>query len=409
MSRTPARREEPHRDERPSDATRRRDPGEVPADIPAAQLAALLRVSAALASTLDLAAILQIAAECAAEVLGLESAAIYTIEGESLWLGATTPPLPPGFPAALRVAPLAAHAHIRRAVATGQPLVLPDALAAELTAAEREAVAIRHLRTLLYVPLIVQGDALGAFIVGSTDRPHQFAREHIDLARALAAEIGMAIANARLFASVRRANERLAAAYDATIEGWSLALEMRDAGTNGHTLRVTELALALARRLGVPAEELPHLRRGALLHDIGKMAVPDAILHKPGPLSDEEWAVMRTHPERAYELLSRADFLAPALDIPYAHHERFDGTGYPRGLQGEEIPLAARIFAVVDVFDALSSDRPYRPAWSRSAVLDYLREQAGKQFDPAAVEAFLALLATDEGPSSFPRQTDHQR
>lgn len=368
-------------------------PAPVPADLPVAQLAALLRVSAALASTLDLPTVLQTAAECAAEVLGLDTAAIYTLEGESLRLGATTPALTAEFPDDLRTAPLAAHPHIRLAVATGEPVVLADAREAELTAGEREAVAFRHLRTILYVPLLAQGTALGAFIVGSTRGVRTLSPGQVDLARALASEIALAVANARLFESVQTANARLEAAYDATIEGWSLALEMRDTGTNGHTLRVAALTLALARHLGVPESQLPHLRRGALLHDIGKMALPDAILNKPGPLSPEEWTVMRAHPERAIELLRRAEFLEPALDIPWAHHERWDGTGYPRGLRGEEIPLPARIFAVVDVYDALSSDRPYRPAWSPPAVLAHLREQSGRHFDPAIAAAFLAMLA----------------
>jgi len=180
--------------------------------------------------------------------------------------------------------------------------------------------------------------------------------------------------------------------YEHTLSGWSRALELRDHETEGHSARVTELAVRLGRAVGLRGESLEQLRRGALLHDIGKIGVPDAILHKPGPLADEEWAVMRRHPEYAYGLLAPIVFLHPVLDIPYCHHERWDGSGYPRGLAGEAIPLAARIFAVVDVWDALSSDRPYRAAWPPRKVLGYLQAHAGNLFDPSVVRVFAALV-----------------
>ena len=156
--------------------------------------------------------------------------------------------------------------------------------------------------------------------------------------------------------------------------------------------RVTEMTLKLAREMGLSDAELVHVRRGALLHDIGKMGVPDYILHKPGALTDEEWEIMRKHPVYAYEMLSPIAYLRPALDIPYCHHEKWDGTGYPRGLQGEQIPVAARIFAIVDVWDALRSERPYRQAWSDEAALAHIKEQAGKHFDPQVVETFVRVL-----------------
>lgn len=180
----------------------------------------------------------------------------------------------------------------------------------------------------------------------------------------------------------------LVTAYDATIKGWSKALDLRDKETEGHTERVTEMVLKLARAAGLSAEELAHVRRGALLHDIGKLGIPDSILLKPGALTEDEWAVMRRHPEYAYEWLSPIEYLRAALDIPYCHHERFDGTGYPRGLSGTDIPLPARLFAVIDVYDALTSDRPYRPAWSHEEALAHIHEQAGTHFDPDAVEIF---------------------
>jgi HAMP domain-containing protein len=198
----------------------------------------------------------------------------------------------------------------------------------------------------------------------------------------------------------------LTLAYDTTLEGWARALELRDLETEGHTQRVTELAIRLARAMGVPEAELVHVRRGALLHDIGKMGIPDSILLKPGKLTDEEWQVMRRHPAYVFEMLLPIRYLRPALDIPYCHHEKWDGSGYPRGLKGEEIPLAARIFAVVDVWDALRSDRPYREAWSDEKALKYIREQAGKHFDPRVVEAFLQMLAEAEIYEHFTRETE---
>ncbi len=181
-------------------------------------------------------------------------------------------------------------------------------------------------------------------------------------------------------------------AYDETIQGWAKALEMRDSETMGHSQRIVELTLLLAKKLGVKGIDLFHMRRGALLHDIGKMGIPDAILNKPSALSDEEWVIMRKHPVYARDYLSNVSYLAPALDIPYSHHEKWDGTGYPQGLKNEEIPLAARIFAVVDVWDALTSKRPYLHTWSREQALEYIQQQRCKQFDPRIVDAFVELI-----------------
>jgi putative two-component system response regulator len=193
-------------------------------------------------------------------------------------------------------------------------------------------------------------------------------------------------------AKLREANEHLLAAYEETIEGLSHALDLRDKETEGHSLRVTELTIRLAQAYGLTEEEITHIRRGALLHDMGKIGVPDAILQKPAALSDEEWRVMRKHPQYVYDMLYSVQYLRPALRIPYCHHEKWDGTGYPRGLKGEQIPISARLFAVADVWDALTSDRPYRPAWSREQALDFIREQSGSHFDPQAVELFLRLI-----------------
>jgi putative two-component system response regulator len=192
-------------------------------------------------------------------------------------------------------------------------------------------------------------------------------------------------------ANLQRANQELAQAYDDTLKGWSLALELRDDETQGHSERVTKKTLQLARIIGIADDELIHIRRGALLHDIGKMGIPDSILYKSGPLTDAEWKIMRQHPIYAYELLSPIAYLQPALDIPYCHHERWDGSGYPRGLKKEEIPQAARIFAVVDVWDALCSKRPYRNPWSEEQVASYLQKKREILFDPQIVNIFLDM------------------
>jgi putative nucleotidyltransferase with HDIG domain len=195
-----------------------------------------------------------------------------------------------------------------------------------------------------------------------------------------------------LFEDLEKSNKNLALAYDAAIEGWSRALDLRDKETEGHTLRVTELTIQLALKMGVDEEGLIHMRRGSLLHDIGKMGVPDSILLKPDVLSPEEWVIMHKHPVFARDMLMPMTDLRQALDIPYAHHEKWDGSGYPRGLKAEEIPLAARIFAVADVYDALTSDRPYRKAWTKKATLKYIRDESGRHFEPRVVEEFLDLI-----------------
>jgi putative two-component system response regulator len=193
-------------------------------------------------------------------------------------------------------------------------------------------------------------------------------------------------------AKLREANAQLLSAYEATIEGWSHAMDLRDRETEGHSQRVTQLTVSLAQALGIADDDIMHIRRGALLHDMGKIGIPDSILHKPDKLTDEEWKTMRKHPQLAYDMLFPIEYLRPALEIPLTHHEKWDGTGYPRGLKGEEIPIVARLFAVVDVWDALTSDRPYRPAWSQEEALIYIREQSGKHFDPQVVDLFFNLV-----------------
>lgn len=253
------------------------------------------------------------------------------------------------------------------------------------------------LATLVYhgIPLILEDKVIGILETYHTP-PCQHDQESIDFLEAIAGQAAIAIDNANLYEGLQEKSRQLAEAYDATLEGWSRALELRDQETEGHSQRVTRLTIALARSMSVPDHELIHIRRGTLLHDIGKMGVPDHILLKSGQLSAQEWDVMHMHPEYAYRMLRSVEYLKPALDIPYCHHEWWNGKGYPRGLSGEEIPLAARIFAVVDVWDALRSDRPYRPAWSDSKARHYIIEQAGIQFDPEVVKRFLEIVS-DEG------------
>ena len=250
-------------------------------------------------------------------------------------------------------------------------------------------------------PLVAKGQVKGILEVLHR-RLLDADEEWLGFLEALAGQAAIAVDNASLFDGLQRSNTELSLAYDTTLEGWSRALDLRDRETEGHTQRVVEVTLRLARAVGMRDEELVHVRRGALLHDIGKMGIPDSILLKPGPLTEAEWEIMRRHPVYAYDLLSPIAYLRPALDIPYCHHEKWDGTGYPRGLRGEQIPLAARIFAVVDVLDALTSDRPYRPRWPREQALGHIYEQAGKHFDPAVVAVFRAqvdsgTLAVAEG------------
>ena len=202
--------------------------------------------------------------------------------------------------------------------------------------------------------------------------------------------------NLELEQRVRARTHELAEAYDTTLEGWARALELRDEETEGHSRRVTETTLKIARVIGFSDEELEHIRRGALLHDIGKMSIPDNILHKPNKLTDEERAIVQKHPGTAYDLLSPIPFLKKALEIPYSHHEKWDGTGYPQGLKKREIPLSARIFAVADVWDAIGSARPYNAAWPREKAIAYLLEQSGTHFDPRIVNIFLDLVEKGE-------------
>jgi putative nucleotidyltransferase with HDIG domain len=245
------------------------------------------------------------------------------------------------------------------------------------------------------IPLVAKGTLKGVLEIFHRT-PLDPDLEWLNYLETLGGQAAIAIDNVQLFEGIQQSNRELVTAYDATIAGWSHAMDLRDKETEGHTLRVTELTVRLAKKLGIHQQEIVQMRRGALLHDIGKLGVPDHILLKPGKLDQIEWAIMRQHPSYAYKMLLPITYLRPALDIPYCHHEKWDGSGYPRGLAGEEIPIAARLFAVIDVWDALRSDRPYRAGWTIEKTREHIIEGSGKHFDPQVVEAFLSLL--DESP-----------
>jgi putative nucleotidyltransferase with HDIG domain len=239
-------------------------------------------------------------------------------------------------------------------------------------------------------PLISKGRVTGVLEVYSRT-PLSAGPDWLAFFETLAGQAAIAVDNAQLFENLQKSNLDLHLAYDSTLEGWARALDLRDGVTQGHSRRVTEMAGRLAAEVGIPDAELINVRRGALLHDIGKMGIPDSILHKRGPLTEEEWKTMKKHPVYAWDLLHPIEFLRPALAIPCAHHEHWDGSGYPRGLRGRDIPLAARVFAIVDVWDALRSDRPYSKSWPEEEARAQIRELAGSHLDPELVEVFLGM------------------
>ncbi|OIN94920.1 MAG: hypothetical protein AUJ21_04165 [Anaerolineae bacterium CG1_02_58_13] len=278
-----------------------------------------------------------------------------------------------------------------RQTLTSGKVVLLHADDAACSEAERAQFAEYGVRSILFVPVLARGRVLGGIEIWESRRKREFTQAEMLLAQSMAAHAGSVLENAALCEQTRRQADELALAYDNTLAGWARALELRDEMTEGHTRRVTELTLRLARSMGLGEEQIVHIRRGAILHDVGKMGIPDSILLKRGDLDRIEREVMNRHPQYAYDMLSPIAFLHPALDIPLCHHEHWDGSGYPRGLKGADIPLAARIFAVADVWDAVTSERPYRLAWSKEEAHQYIVEQSGKYFDPEIVKIFLSL------------------
>ena len=353
-------------------------------------LRALQRIDASITSNADLDFTLGVILDAVLDVLDVDAADVFLYDRDARRLD-------------VRAARgIASHGMHRRTCRLGEgwpgqaalqmrPVHVADL--AELADDDPHAAAFVRdgLAGLYQIPLVARGELHGVLGV-LKKQPLRANEEWTEKAQAIAVQAALAIHASRMVAGLQRSNHELQLAYDRTIEGWARALELKDEETAGHSQRVTDLTVALAQRMGVRGEAVTHLRRGALLHDIGKMGVPDRILLKPGKLDAEEWEVMQRHTTHARDLLKGIPFLERALEIPYAHHERYDGSGYPRGLAGSDIPLAARIFAVVDVYDALTSDRPYRDAWSHDDTVEYLREQAGVQFDPEVVATFLELI-----------------
>jgi len=279
---------------------------------------------------------------------------------------------------------------VRKVVDSGAPVLTTNAQADPRFDAQL-SVAAYQLRSILCVPLKLKNDLIGVLYVDNRAHAGIFKENDLELISAFADQAAVAIDSARLFEDLQESHRELEKAYQATLEGWVRALDMRDKETEGHTQRVTILTQRLARSMGVNDDALVNITRGALLHDIGKMAIPDGILLKPSQLTDDERMLIQKHPVYAYEMLSPIAFLVPAIDIPYCHHEKWDGSGYPRGLRGKEIPFAARIFPVIDVWDALTSNRPYRKALPQYEVRARIKADSGKHFDPVVVDAFMEL------------------
>ena len=248
---------------------------------------------------------------------------------------------------------------------------------------------VKDIETLAGVPLSIKGEVRGSIVVGSKKK---LSENDLRLLKAVGDLTASALHRADLFSQTIQQTEELRHAYDSTLEGWALALELRDKETQGHSVRIANMTLKLAKRMGISESQLENIRRGALLHDIGKLGVPDTILLKNGALTPPEWEIMKMHPTYAFNMLSQITFFKDAIDIPYCHHEWWDGSGYPRGLEGENIPLAARIFSIIDVWDALTSNRPYRDAWKKDAVLAHIINQAGTHFDPTIVDQFIQMI-----------------
>ena len=282
-----------------------------------------------------------------------------------------------------------------RAAETGEVVHINN-LNDELTSLH-QSPSIKDEKFIAYfgVPLITKGKVKGVLEIFHRSELHP-TKEWMDFLNTLTSETAIAVDNAQMFQDLEKSNLDLAIAYETTLEGWARTLELRDRETEGHSQRVMDLTLRLSNKLGITENEIIHVQRGALLHDIGKMGVPDSILFKEGPLTEDEWVVMRKHPLFAYDMMSAIPFLEKAMDIPYCHHEKWDGSGYPRGLRGEEIPLSARIFAIVDVWDALRSDRPYRKAWSDEEALEEIKRGKEIHFDPVVVEAFLDAINLEQ-------------
>jgi HD-GYP domain-containing protein (c-di-GMP phosphodiesterase class II)/putative methionine-R-sulfoxide reductase with GAF domain len=362
------------------------------------RLAALRAIDLAIGSSLDLHITLDVLLDKAISQLGADAASVLLLSPHSHSLDYAAGR---GFRsrAVERSSLRLGEGFSGRAALERRTLALPDLAQAEPGSALPAELSGEGFQAYYGVPLMAKGLVHGVLEVFQRAPLHPDS-DWVEFLETLAGQAAIAVDNTQLFEGLQRSNVDLSLAYESTIEGWSRALDLRDKETEGHTQRVAEMTLALARAVHIDEKELLDIRRGALLHDIGKMGIPDSILLKPGPLTADEWVIMRQHPTVAYQLLSPIAYLRPALDIPYCHHEKWDGSGYPRGLKAEQIPLSARLFAVVDVWDALRSDRPYRAGWPDDQVREHIRSQTGAHFDPMIVGVFLPLIA-DLSPQPY--------
>ncbi len=356
------------------------------------RLSALKEIDRAIASSLNLKFNLQMLVNHVAMELGADASAVLMLHSS---LGMLEYAAGHGFygSGSKRTMPLGEN-YAGRAALERRTIHVPDLSLAGYSIAKPSHIDGEGFVAYWAIPLIAKGKVKGVLEVFHRSRLETDA-EWLEYLETLAGQAAIAIDHLELFENLEYRNFELTSAYDATIEGWSRALDLRDKETEGHTQRVTEMTVRLAASMGIKEAEIVHIRRGALLHDMGKLGVQDQILFKRESLTEEEWALMRRHPQFAYDMLFPIEFLRSALDIPYCHHEKWDGTGYPQGLKGEQIPLAARIFAVVDVWDALTSDRPYRKAWLKKMARQHIKEQSGKHFDPHVVEMFLKEFGSE--------------
>lgn len=354
------------------------------------RLTALQAIETAIASSLDLGVTLNILLEQITSKLNVDAAAVLLLEPHLQVLEYAAGR---GFDGRgiQRFHPRIGDNYAGKSVLERGVICIPDLSSPDVALAHPERIAGERFVTYFAAPLIAKGQVKGVLELYYRKNFDPDPEWH-DFLETLSRQAAVAIDDASMFAGLQKSYTDLMVAYDTSIEVWSRALDLREKESPGHAHRLTDLALHLAREMGVDEDMLPHIYRGVLLHDIGQLSIPDSILLKPGPLEEDEWKIVREHPTRAYEMLFPVVYLHPSLNIPYCHHEHWDGSGYPRGLKGEQIPIEARIFSVVDAWDALCSDRPHRPAWGEQQALLYIREQAGKQFDPAVVDIFMRVL-----------------
>jgi HD-GYP domain-containing protein (c-di-GMP phosphodiesterase class II) len=277
-----------------------------------------------------------------------------------------------------------------RAALEQRPVSIADLTAADGDLGRRDLLHADQFLAYLCMPLLAKGQLRGVFEVFHR-APLAPDAEWLEFLETLAGRAAIAIDNTTLFADLQRSNTELSLAYDSTLEGWARVMDRRAQEPDGHSLRVAETSLLLGQGLRLEPDDLVQLRRGALLHDLGMLLVPESALLRPAALSEAEVALVRQHPAYAHELMQSVGYLHRAAEGVLGHHERWDGSGYPHGLQAEQAPLAARILAVADVWDSLRAPRLYRPPWTDAAARAYLVEQSGKLFDPRVIAVFEGL------------------